>query len=202
MKNRGRPTVIYNEIRHINPSFSRMFSLLTLSLLSFVMYTLNRQTDCVDGFAFYVCSHNNFRGCCSTDPCALSNCPDVAISSSMSPTTLSLSIVTTSFGMSSTILFPPGVTTATTTTLSSVAPLASNSNMGNNGEEISPPWIGLIVGLGLVAIIGIVFLTICMRRRFKLKPASSGMLCHGEMAACQVLTLHRSTRNDGAARSH
>ncbi|TFA98124.1 hypothetical protein CCMA1212_010117 [Trichoderma ghanense] len=33
-------------------------------------------TDCLPGTTFYSCVANRFRGCCSTDPCALSSCPD------------------------------------------------------------------------------------------------------------------------------
>ncbi|PLB51391.1 hypothetical protein P170DRAFT_436405 [Aspergillus steynii IBT 23096] len=34
-------------------------------------------TQCEAGKAFYVCNLNNFRGCCSVDPCALQDgCPD------------------------------------------------------------------------------------------------------------------------------
>ncbi|KAL7816282.1 hypothetical protein V8C26DRAFT_429132 [Trichoderma gracile] len=34
------------------------------------------ETDCLPGTTFYSCVANRFRGCCSTDPCALSSCPD------------------------------------------------------------------------------------------------------------------------------
>ncbi|KAL6854694.1 hypothetical protein J3F83DRAFT_754493 [Trichoderma novae-zelandiae] len=33
-------------------------------------------TDCSPGTTFYSCVANQFRGCCSTDPCALRACPD------------------------------------------------------------------------------------------------------------------------------
>ncbi|OTA00796.1 hypothetical protein A9Z42_0010950 [Trichoderma parareesei] len=34
------------------------------------------ETDCLPGTTFYSCVANRFRGCCSTDPCALRSCPD------------------------------------------------------------------------------------------------------------------------------
>lgn len=35
------------------------------------------ESQCAPGTAFYVCQLNNFRGCCSVDPCALTaGCPD------------------------------------------------------------------------------------------------------------------------------
>ncbi|KAH8424870.1 uncharacterized protein LDX57_002614 [Aspergillus melleus] len=39
--------------------------------------TARDDTQCPAGKAFYVCALNNFRGCCSVDPCALKEgCPD------------------------------------------------------------------------------------------------------------------------------
>ncbi|KAJ4858571.1 hypothetical protein T069G_06838 [Trichoderma breve] len=35
-----------------------------------------REDDCSPGTTFYSCGANKFRGCCSTDPCALHSCPD------------------------------------------------------------------------------------------------------------------------------
>ncbi|KAB8071153.1 hypothetical protein BDV29DRAFT_179764 [Aspergillus leporis] len=59
-----------------------ILSLLSLSTalpatpLSSTLYTRD-DTQCQAGTAFYVCHINNFRGCCSVDPCALeSGCPD------------------------------------------------------------------------------------------------------------------------------
>ncbi|KAL6872324.1 hypothetical protein HDV57DRAFT_266709 [Trichoderma longibrachiatum] len=37
------------------------------------------ESDCLPGTTFYSCVTNKFRGCCSTDPCALSSCPDGVI---------------------------------------------------------------------------------------------------------------------------
>ncbi|KAB8207223.1 hypothetical protein P875_00095244 [Aspergillus parasiticus SU-1] len=39
--------------------------------------TTRDDTQCPTGKAFYVCNKNNFRGCCSVDPCDLdAGCPD------------------------------------------------------------------------------------------------------------------------------
>ncbi|KAL7946607.1 hypothetical protein V8C42DRAFT_321191 [Trichoderma barbatum] len=35
-----------------------------------------QETSCSPGTTFYFCDANKFRGCCSTDPCALHSCPD------------------------------------------------------------------------------------------------------------------------------
>ncbi|KAM0455575.1 hypothetical protein ACHAPV_007652 [Trichoderma viride] len=36
----------------------------------------DEEDGCSKGTAFYSCEANNFRGCCSVDPCGLSSCPD------------------------------------------------------------------------------------------------------------------------------
>ncbi|KAL7921720.1 hypothetical protein ACQKWADRAFT_313797 [Trichoderma austrokoningii] len=40
---------------------------------------------CSKGTAFYSCEGNNFRGCCSVDPCDLSSCPDTSFGSLKDP---------------------------------------------------------------------------------------------------------------------
>ncbi|KAK2761669.1 hypothetical protein FQN54_001497 [Arachnomyces sp. PD_36] len=48
-----------------------------ISVSALPTLTSRDDTQCTPGTNFYVCSLNNFRGCCSVDPCALTTgCPD------------------------------------------------------------------------------------------------------------------------------
>lgn len=49
----------------------------SISAAALPAMTTRDDTQCAPGTAFYVCQLNNFRGCCSVDPCALTTgCPD------------------------------------------------------------------------------------------------------------------------------
>ena len=49
----------------------------TISAAALPPLTPRDDTQCAPGTQFYVCNLNNFRGCCSVDPCALTEgCPD------------------------------------------------------------------------------------------------------------------------------
>ncbi|KAL7932618.1 hypothetical protein V8C35DRAFT_328250 [Trichoderma chlorosporum] len=39
-------------------------------------FVVRQEDGCLPGTTFYSCEANKFRGCCSTDPCALHSCPD------------------------------------------------------------------------------------------------------------------------------
>ncbi|KAE8356871.1 hypothetical protein BDV28DRAFT_144784 [Aspergillus coremiiformis] len=46
-----------------------------LSLTTALPTTTGDDTHCAPGTTFYHCKTNNFRGCCTIDPCALPSCP-------------------------------------------------------------------------------------------------------------------------------
>ncbi|KAF5861288.1 hypothetical protein ETB97_000404 [Aspergillus alliaceus] len=72
---------------HTTTWATALTTLLTLTTALPTTLTTRDDTQCKPGTAFYVCQINNFRGCCSIDPCALeSGCPDTTPTPSPSPT--------------------------------------------------------------------------------------------------------------------
>ncbi|KAK2006505.1 hypothetical protein LZ32DRAFT_91844 [Colletotrichum eremochloae] len=139
---------------------------------SFSMYSLRRRTVCPEGSAFYTCSNNSFRGCCSTDPCALPDCPgsDALTEHPYSITSYSTSTFTTSSSIS--LISSPYITTdINTKTLNVVLPTATGVALENgNHETPSDLVIGLAVGLGVPLLVGIGLLAFRIGRPIKKQP--------------------------------
>lgn len=99
---------------------------------------------CNTGTVFYSCQVNNFRGCCSVDPCALPGCPDAAASSTRSQTaatsttvqpntgpalvSIPVLIVSPSTTITSFLSLPPSTTTMIPSTITSIVTTTNASS--------------------------------------------------------------------------
>ncbi|KAK1973186.1 hypothetical protein LZ30DRAFT_744244 [Colletotrichum cereale] len=137
------------------------------------MHSLRHRTACPEGSAFYVCSNNSFRGCCSTDPCALPDCPSSETLADHPPsiTPYSTSTFTTSSSISLKS-FSYITTNINTETLSQIGlPTATGAApQHGNPEPTSDLVVGLAVGLGVPLLAGIGLLTFRTRRRMRKQP--------------------------------
>ncbi|KAF0330481.1 hypothetical protein GQ607_002360 [Colletotrichum asianum] len=156
------------------------------------MYHLHQRTACPGGSAFYVCSSNNFRGCCSQDPCALPSCPDTAPTPSPSTTSSFLTTPSTSFLSTSTAL-PSSSTTTSAGLQTAITPAMSDTAKPNGSHEAIPGvWIGLIIGLGIPLVACIGFAAMCIRKRLKGCPDALGR-SNRTMAVISPLTRYSAT---------
>ncbi|CAM1507649.1 Fc.00g072900.m01.CDS01 [Cosmosporella sp. VM-42] len=55
---------------------SIIFAFVAVASLASAGPAINKRTECSGSGAYYVCANNNFRGYCTSDPCAEPWCPD------------------------------------------------------------------------------------------------------------------------------
>ncbi|KAI0965361.1 hypothetical protein F4678DRAFT_452856 [Xylaria arbuscula] len=141
---------------------------------SFYAMANGRGTNCPTGALFYTCAGNQFRGCCSTDPCqSMNGCEDTLIptkittlapftaqSTSETPTSKS-SLFTSTAVWATTITSPPAAFTSTWAI--STTPFPEGTLPRKLSEKLSVGLIaGLSVGIGVLAIASL-GLFICRR---------------------------------------
>ncbi|CZT07199.1 uncharacterized protein RAG0_12728 [Rhynchosporium agropyri] len=146
---------------------------------------------CNTGKVFYSCQVNNFRGCCSVDPCALPACPDPDASSSSMPfskTTSQSSSRQTFASIPNSILTASAATTTTiqptstigiiTVTSSTPTPTQTQSPVeaqtpsssptakaaSTSGVSKTPIVAGTVTGVVVFSIL-LILLWFCLRRR-------------------------------------
>ncbi|KAH6646835.1 hypothetical protein BKA67DRAFT_580689 [Truncatella angustata] len=146
--------------------FKRLWlTALTLLMVVSTMIIQIRDTECPANSQFYVCSLNNFNGCCSTDPCSsVEGCPESSRSSSTSlalPSTTTLSAI-------STWIEPISTKTATTAPATSMPHSATATTPAASDTSPEPPatsLLSLIIAVGALAILVLALLGWIFRKR-------------------------------------
>ena len=144
--------------------------------------------DCKTGTQWYTCSANGFKGCCSVDPCNLSNCPDSSASPSSSasaslttltltpqpagsiPTSTSASTYTSSSASATTTSQVTSTTPTVESLISSTSSSTATSTQTPVSSHSSPPSkapviAGAVCGIVAASVLSILAWFLLRKRR-------------------------------------